>query len=200
MQPGDGVWLLHGVAKNDPFGSYFGATPSFLAYRPDAERCACRELAMLEITAAVQPADRDITPLFGPTPGDEFTHAQLDDAFALLLVAGAGVAEADLHKYSVHSFRIFVACALLAAKAPRWLIKRMLRWRGDESLDAYARVNDDEWSSWINKTLTASVDSSIASRFTDMDFSPEVQQRLNKIAMGMLAINAGAARTATAPL
>ena len=118
----------------------------------------------------------------------------------LLLTRGAGLTETAARDYSVHSFRIFVACALLAADCPRWLIKRMLRWRGDESLDAYARVNDDEWSSWINKTLSASVDSSIASRFTDMDFSPEVQQRLNKIAMGMLAINAGAARTATAPL
>ena len=200
MQVGDGVWLRHGVAKNDPFGAYFGATPSFLAYRPDSERCACRELAQLEIAAAVPPAERSATPLFGPTPGEEFTHAQLDAAFELLLVEGAGVAEADMHKYSVHSFRIFVACALLAAKAPRWLIKRMLRWRGDESLDTYARVNDDEWASWINKTLSASVDSTIAARFTDMDFSPEVQQRMNTIAMAMLAVNAGAARAATTPL
>ena len=201
MQPGDGVWLRHGVAKNDPFGAYFGATPSFLAYRPDAERCACRELARLEIAAAVRHAERGMTPLFGPTPGEEFTHAQLDDALELLLVEGAGVAEADLHRYSVHSFRIFVACALLAANAPRWLIKQMLRWRGDESLEAYARVNDGEWSAWINKTLSVSVDSAIASRFTDMDFSPEVhEQRMNKIANAMLAVNAGAARAATAPL
>ena len=113
---------------------------------------------------------------------------------------GGGVTEADLHKYSVHSFRIFVACALLAAKAPRWLIKRMLRWRGDESLEAYSRVNDGEWSEWINKTLSVSVDSTIASRFTDMDFSPEVQQRFNQIATAMLAVNSGAARAAAAPL
>ena len=32
----------------------------------------------------------------------------------------------------MHSFRIFAACALLAAGCPRWLIKRMLRWRGDD--------------------------------------------------------------------
>ena len=43
------------------------------------------------------------------------------------------MAEAELENYSVHSFHIFVACALLAAGALRWLIKRMLRWRGDES-------------------------------------------------------------------
>ena len=32
------------------------------------------------------------------------------------------MAEAELENYSVHSFRIFVACALLAAGALRWLI------------------------------------------------------------------------------
>ena len=65
-------------------------------------------------------------------------HAQLDSALQLLLVEGAGVLEGDLHNYSVHSFRIFAACALLAAGAPRWLIKRML-WRGDDSLEIYAQ-------------------------------------------------------------
>ena len=44
---------------------------------------------------------------------EEFTHAQLDSALQLLLVEGAGVLEGDLHNYSVHSFRIFAACALL---------------------------------------------------------------------------------------
>ena len=43
-------------------------------------------------------------------------------ALKLLLTRGAGVAEAELENYSVHSFRIFVACALLAAGALRWLI------------------------------------------------------------------------------
>ena len=63
------------------------------------------------------PARRASTPLFGSTVGEEFTHAQLDAALELLLVAGAGVAEPDSHKYSVHSFRIFTPCALLAAGA-----------------------------------------------------------------------------------
>ena len=44
--------------------------------------------------------------------------ACFDNALELLLVEGAGVPEAELSKYSVHSFRIFVACALLAAGPP----------------------------------------------------------------------------------
>ena len=92
-----------------------------------------RGVARLELAAtvanpgAVTGAARGRTPLFGPAPGEEFTHYQLDQALKLLLTQGAGVPEEDLSNYSVHSFRIFVACPLLAAKAPRWLIKRMLR-------------------------------------------------------------------------
>ena len=111
LQEGDGVLLKHGIAKNDPFGAYFAATPSFLAYRPGDEHCACRALAEMELAAQIPPEQRATTPLFGPAPGEEFTHAQLDSALQLLLVEGAGVLEGDLHNYSVHSFRIFAACA-----------------------------------------------------------------------------------------
>ena len=31
LKPGDGVLLKHGISKNDPFGTYFAVTPSFLA-------------------------------------------------------------------------------------------------------------------------------------------------------------------------
>ena len=135
-----------------------------------------------------------------PAPGEEFTHAQLDLALQLLLVEGAGVLEGDLHNYSVHSFRIFAACALLAAGCPRWLIKRMLRWRGDESLEIYARVNDSEWADWTQKTINVAVDSTIASRLTYMDFSVETRQRFTDIAEAMLSLNAGTARAATGTL
>ena len=47
------------------------------------------------------------------------------------------------------------------------MIKRLLRcWRGDESLETYARVNDDAWAQWVGKSLHARVDSVIATRFT----------------------------------
>ena len=188
LRPGDGVLLKHGISKNDPFGSYFAATPSFLAYREGVQRCACRALARLELAAAVPPSRRGTTPLFGPRPGDEFTHHQLDMALQLLLTRGANVSEEDLQNYSVHSFRIFAACALLAAKCPRWLIKRLLRWRGDESLEVYARVNNQEWAEWTAKILDVSVESSTAARLTYMDFSEETKERFNRVAMSVLAM------------
>ena len=73
----------------------------------------------------------------------------------------------------MHSFRIFVACALLASDCPRWLIKRMLRWRGDESLDIYARVSDQDWDKRLSGTLNATVDATVVPRLPKMDFSPD---------------------------
>ena len=197
LRVGDGVLLNHGISKNDPFGTYFAATPSFLAYREGGQRCACRALARLELAAAVPPAMRSTTPLFGPTPGEEFTHHELDMALHLLLTRGAMVPEDELTNYSVHSFRIFAACALLAAKCPRWMIKRLLRWRGDESLDVYSRVNNTEWAAWTSKILDVSVHSSIASRLTYMDFSEETKARFDRVAQAMLSIGTSRRGTAT---
>ena len=103
-------------------------------------------LAELEMAASVPAGRRAATPLYGPAVGQRFSQAQLDAAFTLLLSRGAGLSDDEIAKYSVHSFRIFLACALLAANCPRWLIKRMLRWRSDASLEIYARVSDAEWS------------------------------------------------------
>ena len=122
------------------------------------------------------------------------THSQLDLALQLLLIAGAGLAEAELQNYSVHSFRIFAACALLAAGAPRWLIKRMLRWRGDESLEVYARLNNSEWATWTGKLLNVAVQSAISSRLNYMDFSEETTAHFNAVAQSMLTLGNGRQR------
>ena len=63
-------------------------------------------------------------------------------------------------------------------------------------METYARVNDKAWADWVEKSLHAQVDSVIATRFSDMDFSPEVQVRFNEVALAMLQINAATARAA----
>ena len=47
-------------------------------------------------------------------------------------------------------------------------IKRLLRWRGDLSLEIYARLNDDEWASHVKSIYTASVDSTVAGRLATL--------------------------------
>ena len=185
MKPGDGVYLAHGVAKNDPLGIYFAATPSFLAWRA-AGRCACRALAEMILGSGVGPAAFAATPLFGPEPGRFFSGSQVDAAFQLCLVKGAGVPEEQLADYSVHSFRIFLACALLAAGCPRWLIMRILRWRGEASLEIYARVSDGQWIDRIDSTLVATVDAAQVPRLPTIDLDAERLDQFNVLAHAML--------------
>eukprot|EP00310_Coccolithus_braarudii_P006559 CAMPEP_0183377042 /NCGR_PEP_ID=MMETSP0164_2-20130417/121991_1 /TAXON_ID=221442 /ORGANISM="Coccolithus pelagicus ssp braarudi, Strain PLY182g" /LENGTH=171 /DNA_ID=CAMNT_0025554455 /DNA_START=303 /DNA_END=815 /DNA_ORIENTATION=+ len=146
------------------FGLFFAATPSFLPFFSTTVRHACRSLRALELRAAVAPALRAATPLFGLAVGTEFTHAELEGYFFLTLVRGANIPEARMRDYSIHSFRIWVAYTLLNQNVPRTIIKRLLRWRGDESLEKYARLNDCEWRSHVRSTYAAVVDSTIASR------------------------------------
>ena len=121
--------------------------------------------------ATVPAGRRASTPLYGPPSGGRFSLAQIDAAFLLLLARGAGLSDEEMTKYSVHSFRSFLACALLAAGCPRWLIKRMLRWRSDESLEIYARVSDHEWSSRLEQSLGVTVDASLVPRMPQIDMN-----------------------------
>ena len=53
------------------------------------------------------------------------------------MLTAAGVPDNELFKYSMHSWRIYLACALLAAGASNGTIQAMLRWRSDEALKIY---------------------------------------------------------------
>ena len=190
MGEGDGVYFAFSLAKNDPIGIYYTATPAFLPWRADG-RCACRALAALDLAANISPAARRTTPLFGPSPGAFFTGAQVNAAFVLCLAEGARVPEERLADYSFHSFRIWLACALLAAGVPRWLIKRMVRWRGDESLEIYARVSDQDWQLHLNGILGVTVDATLVSRLPTIDVTPEREGEFLALAHAFLGARFG---------
>ena len=194
LRAGDGVYYAHGTSKNDPVGQYFAATPTFLPWRAlSAGRCACRALAELEMEAKVPAGQRAATPLYGPSVGQRFSPSQLDAAFTLMLACGAGLSDDEISKYSVHSFRIFLACALLAANCPRWLIMRMLRWRSEKSLEIYARVSDAEWSGRLSDSLGVTVDASLVPRMPQIDMSKEQQEAFYHLAHSLLSTDISAA-------
>ena len=80
------------------------------------------------------------------------------------LVCGARIAEGSLDKYSVHSFRITLATLLFSLKVPVDTIKRLLRWRSDDSVLIYGRLSDAESRSLVLRTMSVSVDSRVAPR------------------------------------
>ena len=168
----DGCWLTYGALKNDPFGEFFGSKPSWLPYSSFAARNACRSLVELELAAmdaGLAPSGRESTPLFGPSCGVEWHHALLDEVFVLLLRCGAGLSAAACNAFSVHSFRVYLACALYAAGCPPERIMAILRWKSEEALLIYARLNDCERTAWITQSMTAVVDSTTAAHLPRLD-------------------------------
>ena len=59
----------------------------------------------------------------------------------------------------MHSWRVYLACALLAAGASAGTIQGMLRWRSDEALKIYARINDSKYADWLHLASAATVSS-----------------------------------------
>ena len=68
----------------------------------------------------------------------------------LVIVVGADAASL----YSFHSFRIALACELLAAGASSTLIQALCRWRSEEAVKIYARFNLDDYVEWLRAAAT----------------------------------------------
>ena len=171
LKDGDGCWIVFGRLKNDPFGEFFGPKPAWLPFSATARRCAARELAALELAAlagGLQLHQRETTPLFGPVLGVEWHHGLVDSLFQFLLVA-CGVPAAERKGYSVHSFRIYLACALYAAGCPPERIMAILRWKSEEALMIYARMNDTERADWVTSAMGSTVDSTVAAHLPRID-------------------------------
>ena len=62
-----------------------------------------------------------------------------------------------VRRYSMHSWQIYLACALLEAGASNGTIQQMLRWRSDGALKIYARINDYKYADWLTKASQAKV-------------------------------------------
>ena len=141
---------------------------------------ACYRLVQLEIAAALSPGARASTPLFGPRVGVEWHHGFLDKIFYFLLIHACGLTVTQAHSYSVHSFRIYLACALYAAGCPNDRIQAILRWKSEEALLIYARLNDSERTDWIQKARAAIVDSHVAAHLPTIDGAEYAAQLLER--------------------
>ena len=76
----------------------------------------------------------------------------------------------------------------------------MLRWHGDESLEGYARVSDEQWAQHLSASLGARVDASLVPRLPKLDFSPEQQSAFLQTAHALLGAGLHDARPSSAEL
>jgi hypothetical protein len=162
LKEGDKAGLLACPAKNDPWGCFFMPHPLFFNFHSgqlDNTAASLRDMVL----ACPVPVDlMRSTPLFSSGPGAgpaarPLRHNALDAALRALL--RTFMDEATAARYSWHSFRIGLACALLAAGASESVILALCRWRSPESLRVYARFNRSVSAAWLDAAATQALDS-----------------------------------------
>jgi hypothetical protein len=154
------------VSKADQRGEVWVPFPIYLPYRGTAAINAARAIRKLELEYPPT-ASREATPLFRNNNGQPLTIAQLRTAFKHLIFAVLPTHEAS--KYSLHSFRIFLATALKDAGADDLLIQYMVHWATTESLRTYCRMQPKRAGSWLDKALTANIDPQAVSTIPVID-------------------------------
>ena len=150
------VHLTPVPCKNDPDGCKFAGTPTTCRYHPTAPINFARELAAYEIMRGTEAVDRRRTPMLLSPNGLPWRKAALDRFFKLMLTLVVGAAAAV--SYSVHSFRIYLACALHAQGASAERIMMMLRWSSTASLLVYCRPNASTVAGWVHSAADAAID------------------------------------------
>ena len=116
---------------------------------------------MFRIVVGVIPthatSQRAATPLISPDGTQPFKGAALAALFGHMLRHVVGPTKAKA--YSFHSFRVFLACSLLASGATAPQIMALCRWQTEESLAIYARLNPDVYSNLLERSLRADISS-----------------------------------------
>jgi hypothetical protein len=171
MREGDFVLLTVAPSKADQHGIHWGQAPVYLPFHEHSVVNAARALRDLELAWPLSGLERRDHPLFCNALRLPVHHSQADKRFREALAA-CGVPPAELGKYSMHSWRIYLACALLAKGASHSQIMSMLRWRSDEALKIYARMNDAEYGTWLDVASAADI-SSIRTANLPALYSPE---------------------------
>mmetsp|Transcript_5454 Transcript_5454/g.17191 ORF Transcript_5454/g.17191 Transcript_5454/m.17191 type:complete len:159 (-) Transcript_5454:39-515(-) len=156
----------------------------YLPFSAELPFSAARHLADLELRFPC--VNRDSTPLF-TTDGlhAPFRHGQADTRLRALLASALPASEVG--KYSMHSFRIGLACALLEAAATRDQIHSLCRWAPNSPSDVlYARPNPEACLRWISRAAMAAVTSVTSSNLPriDNDDVALVLSRLSDRALG----------------
>ena len=144
-------------SKADPFSLHWGPCTIYLRFHPTEVINAARELAREELRREVPLAERERSPLFIKADGGAWRHAELAKVFDDIVVAVSGPERAK--QVSMHSWRVYLACALLAKGASFATIQTMLRWRSEDALRIYARINNFAYADWLTSAQGASVSS-----------------------------------------
>jgi hypothetical protein len=148
------------VSKADQRGEVWVPFLMYLPFRSQAPINAAKALLRLETSHPVPLQSRSTTALFRDNQGKPLTVRDLRVAFKCLIKAV--LPKSEHNKYSMHSFRIFLATALKDAGADNLLVQFLVRWQTEESLKLYCRMQPKRQGKWLDKSLTAHINPAIA--------------------------------------
>ena len=155
MGDGDMLAVRPPPSKADPFALRWGVYPIYLPYSATQPICAARALADLEVRRQPAGGQRRHTPVFVDKHGVALKRNAVTRRFDAWM---AELAPGTSKKYSVHSFRIYLANALAVAGASDARIQSMLRWASVEALLCYKQTAPLEYSGWVHAAGAARVD------------------------------------------
>ena len=162
--------------KNDQDGSRFGNSLIYVRLIKNDRTNAAWNMLQIEFAHPLRErALRKREPLFGPAPGVPFSHARLDALHGHMLKTVAAtrpdlMAPSTISRYSLHSYRSALACALRSLRTPDGgravddaTIQAMCRWADPRSLKIYSRLGPAEYTSLLTRAASSTVDAIQAS-------------------------------------
>ena len=192
LKDGDLVMIIPPPSKADRFGTSWGNAPCYLEYSSSAGINAARELAQLELHHQQIGAAREATPLFRTDDGGAFTRSELAIWVRDSLLC-TGVERERAAQLTLHSYRRYLACALLAMGCSGDQICALLRWKSQKSLAAYAALNPQAYAKMAASAEGAEVSSVMTSRLPVY----EKEEVLRAFSAGAAALEKEAARLDT---
>ena len=161
LKDGDAAILVPSYCKNDPFGMHFGDSPIYLPVMIGDDTNAALALRDLELALPAQGSVRARLPLFAADAAHTpMSHADADAAFDALTKTTLDLAVAKT--VSLHSERVWLACALFAARHSHGAIQRMVRWRSPGSIAIYAHAEPEEYMRVLRSATAIDVTSTLA--------------------------------------
>eukprot|EP00966_Prymnesium_polylepis_P286841 6625522-Prymnesium_polylepis.1 len=136
------VYVIPCPCKNDPTGTRFGNAPVPSRYHPTRPINLAREMLRYEVLRNTEALDRAREPMILGPGGQMWTKPQLDKFFKARFAYV--VSKERLAQITVHLFRVYLACALLAAGATPEQVMQLLRWSSDAARRLYARIAADD--------------------------------------------------------
>ena len=138
-------------SKNDQDGK--GQRVCYKPNDPNFDKCLlwCPVRILFDLCASLRPSDDN--PLFSWADGNYLSREDIDDAINVI----ANHYNLDLSRVTPHSLRIGGATAMAAAGIPIWIIRLIGRWKSEESVLQYIRLNESIFKQGISAIVNPTV-------------------------------------------